>query len=508
MSVEKFSTPEFDANQPLTDEQLRERESLIMDETNWREDHSVPSAGEHYRYLWKWDSLKAVVINARRGKPDQAKTEIITMEKYRDRSTGFMPNKVFATTDRKTWRDYPEAWTFNNNKVGSSYSQPPIAAWSAMETYKSFKDQNREDEGLQFLQEIYGTAEEGNYTGLQGEHAYFINHRQNSKGDPLIAIVHPNETGRDSDEANKPWLQVKSEGPGAMLEWLRMQKLGHDLGQLGRDPENERVDWIPEQVRQKYWVNDVMFNAMHASNLRYLADVAGLLADKSTDYQAKHQYHEDISKYQQVADAVESEILQRMWNDEQGFFYNLDDKGNQIPVDSITGLFPLMLENISQEQASSLLDKLEDPEWFNTPYPIPTHAARSERYDTNPDWFKRTFNPPWSGPVWISANHLIVEEGLVPRAEDYADPRRKVFAPELAKRALENAGVVADKTKELLAINPKSMECYSATSGQGMRVQDFMWSNIGLHFEKYQAARQRHEELFTEQDNVDDENIA
>lgn len=491
MSVEKHPRPRFiEDDLPLNDQQLAKRETWMMEVGNWREDHSIPSVGEHYRYMWKWDSLKAVVINARRDAPYRAATELMTLERYRDTATGFMPNKIFATAKHKTWRDYPEAWNFNNNRIGTSYSQPPLEAWSAVETYESYVRIGQKEKGLRFLAAIYGTTEEGNYTGLQGEHAYFINHRQNGIDDRLVGIVHPNETGRDSDEANKPWLVYsEKKGQSAVREWLHMQKLGWDLGRLGQDSQKQRVDWIPEQTRQKYWVNDVMFNAMHANNLRHIARIADTLYHYSHEAQMQDRYAADHEKYHQIAGKVEREILERMWDSEQGFFYNLDQDGNKIPVESITGLFPLMLENISNKQASALLDKLEDPRWFATPYPVPTHAVRSDFYDPDPEWFKGTFTPQWSGPVWIDTNQMLVEEGLVPRLEHFAKSKNEPTGRILAKRALENAGFIAKKTRELLAGNLKSMEYYSSETGQGQRVADFMWSNIGLHFEKYESAK-------------------
>lgn len=463
MPVER---PQFTSdNLPLTDEQLRARETWMMEDGNWREDHSIPSAGEHYRYMWKWDSAKAVVINARRDDPDRASTELRTLLSHMDPQTGFLANKIFATADHKTWRDYPEAWFFNNSKIGSSYSQPPLEAWAAMETYRSFERSGRQSEGLAFLATVYGSAEDGNYTGLQGGHAYFINHRQNSSHDSLIGVVHPNETGRDSDEANKPWLVYSNKkNYDGRLEWLTMQKLGWDLGQLGRDPQKQRIDWIPEQVRQKYWVNDVMFNAMHANNLRHLADIADLLAKPV-----------DSAKYRQIAKGVEAEILNRMWDEDRGYFYNLDKRGNKILTESITGLFPLLLENISEQQLESLLTKLEDPTWFATRYPLPTHAVRSRFYRPNPSGYNHALTPQWSGTVWTDMNHIIAEEGLMQRAEHF---------PLSRERLVGRASIIAAKTQELLANELRSMEYYSPETGKGMRVVDFMWTNIGLHFEK------------------------
>lgn len=484
MSLKGVFEPRFTEDDlPLDTDQLRERETWMMTRGNWRSDHSVPSVGEHYRYMWKWDSTKAVVINARRDDPDRSATELTTLLKYVDRQTGFMPNKIFATADGKTWRDYPEAWFFNNNKIGTSYSQPPLEAWAAMETYESFVRAGRMDEGLAFLSATYGTASRGNYTGLAGGYAYFANHRQNNPDDYLIGIVHPNETGRDSDEANKPWLlDVRNNDP--RLEWLKMQKFGWDMGRLGRDSLRQRVDWVPEQVRGNYWVNDVMFNAMYARNLRHMARIAGTLYLNSYTTHDSDKYGADYERFGIWADNVESDILDRMWNQDQGYFYNLDGDGNQIPVDSVTGLFPLMLDTIGPEKASALVDKLDDPQWFATQYPIPTHAVRSRFYAPDPTGFKNTFTPQWSGTVWTDVNQII-GESLSERALSFADTH-----PALSARSLGRAGLIATKTRELLALNTKTMEYYSPNNGRGMRVANFMWTNLGLHFEKLQTVQE------------------
>jgi hypothetical protein len=493
MHNESHPRPQFStADLPLSIEQMHARETWQATVGNWRGDHSSPSSGRHYQYLWEWDGRKNIVNNARRGEPDRAVVEFMALERYGDPLTGFRPNKIFATASHKTWRDYPEAWNFNDNRVGSSYTQPPLAAWAAMETYRSFRAQGREDEGLAFLRRVYGTDEEHRHTGLRGGYAYFINHRQNSPDDRLLGIVHPNETGRDSDEANKPWLVRGTGRPNAVREWLYMQKLGYELGRLGRDPTGRRIDWIPEQTRPRYWVNDVMFNVMYAHNLWLLADIADLLHDDADDEEPRERYAADALRYRDIAADVEEQVLTRMWNSREGYFFNLDQSGEQIPVKSITGLFPLMLRSISKEQFISLLDKLESAEWFATSYPIPSHPACSEFHSPDPSWFEGTFTPPWSGPVWVSMNHHQVEEGLVPRALAYADARRaETYDLGLARRTMAVAGRIARKTLEMLAMNDRTMECYSPTTGAGKRVRDFMWSNLGLHLENYEAAAVR-----------------
>jgi len=190
-----------------------------------------------------------------------------------------------------------------------------------------------------------------------------------------------------------------------------------------------------------------------------MAKISGIL-DKSQEQQT----------YNEQADAVEAEILLRMWNPNREFFYNLDKDGKQIPVESITGLYPLLLKNITPEQKNALYDKLEDPQWFATPYPIPTHPRVSKFYDPH---YRRKQGPNWEGPVWIDMNHLIVEQGLVKQGDE---------------RGMKIAGNIVTKTKELLATNTDVWEFYDPETGQGKRVKQFMWSNLGLHFENYEVA--------------------
>jgi hypothetical protein len=247
---------------------------------------------------------------------------------------------------------------------------------------------------------------------------------------------------------------------------------------------DKRIDWIPEQTRAMYWVNDVMFNAMHSHGMHTLSDIATILSLAADDAQQQERYAQDTLTYQKLAEDSAHEILDRMWDAKTGFFYNLDMHGQQIPVKSITGLFPLILKGIGHHQATALIEKLEDETWFNTPFPIPTHAVCSEFFDPEPSGFKNAATPQWSGTVWKDMNHILDEQGIVPRIIDFTNAKHDSYDPVLAGRALKLGMHIAAKSRELLAGNAACMEYYGAISGTGMRVEHFMWSNLGLHFEK------------------------
>lgn len=473
--------------------------------------HTVPSAGEHYDgWGFKWDEDFAVVINARRGKPRQAALELLSIEQYRDKSTGFLSNKfriqdvengdaVFLAPERRLY----------NHPDYSSYSQPSLKGWATWETYQSYVNQGLHEEGKAFLEAMYGTAEEGNYTKLRGEAAYFINHRQNSATDPLIFNVHPNETGRDY--VPELGLQAKTlPGKGRFiglinsgLAWRNLngvpilkQKIdhprlrghNHTIAELGRDPDGKRLDWQPDKVRDYYAVNDIMFNALHATNLRYTARVAKELGRD-----------DEAAAYEMKADAIFETLIDKTWNPDKKFFYNLDKDGNQIPVNSITGLYPLLYDKLPVDQATALLDKLNDKAWFDTPFPIPTHPRNSKHYD--PHYFRKE-GPNWKGPVWINMNHLLVEEGLVTQARRFLDQTSKEYNPELGKAFLDTAIHIADKTETLLGSNDLVYEQNNPEgrqrtifrreirAGKGQRVENFMWPNIGLHFDRLEALKE------------------
>ena len=497
------------ADPPLTRKQMIDRETWMMDVANLREDTDnlsySPSEGEHYDgWEFKWDGDAAEGINAKRGDPDKSRKQLRTREKHRNKNTGYMANKfrISEANVGKNSYSWPES-KFYTSPDQSSYTQPSLMGWAVRETYESFKRLGRDDEANRFLEEIYGTAEPGNYTGLRGEAAYFLLHRITGEDNPLIFNVHPNETGRDYDSALGfrgvdiiPGKGTTATSVKTGARWARMQVFGYMTGRRGADTEGERPDWIPEQVRKKYAVNDVMFNALFVRNLRDTAEVARTLAELKPDKKAE--YEKQAGEYEQSAREIEEAVLSLMWHENSGpkdrretFFYNINAgrKDRQINVKSITGLFPLLLDGAKPKQVEVLLDRMEDPDWFATPYPIPTHPTNSQYYDPH---YRRKEGPDWQGPVWIIANNFLVEQGLVRQAERFLNPDSSKHNPELGMRCMEIAGTIVRKTEDLLAINKDVWELYDPETGQGRRVRHFMWSNLGLHFENYYALEQKY----------------
>lgn len=449
----------------ITKESVTKAEGVIV--ANWNIDHTRPSDKHYEKAQFKWDSCFAAITNASRGDPTKAATEINTLLRYIDPLDGFIPNMRFT---KPPGFFNIESYTFNKRAFGSNYTQPPLIAHAAFRTFESFRRKGLPEEGIRFLQTIYGETMPEKLSGLKGVYKYFET-RENGNGSEIVGNIHPNETGRDSDPPLK-FGSVRIPNKGIIAKFTPAGTSIIPLVNTALDAMShfrinlnaKKHEWKVEKVRDRYWTNDVMFNCLYANNLSYMARISSELG-----------LMDDTKNYKEKANRIEGEILDKMWDEKTGFFYNLDRSGNKIPIASITGLFPIVLDTISKHQLSSLLDKMEDPEWFNTQYPIPSLPTNSPYYDP-----ERKVKRLWQGPVWINTNFLIAEEGLVKQIERFSED------PQLCDRMVKILGNLVEKTEELVEKNG-FRECYSPETGKGYRVENFTWSLLALFFDKSKA---------------------
>lgn len=476
------------------EELLDSLEAKILD-TNWHDDHTYP-APYHYMHLWLWDSIKAANLHDQRRDPDKAAIEIGAVLEGVDEKTGFIPNMQYRTG--RNWHDV-ESVTFNNPDFGSSYTQPPIIAWGAWQTYEAFKKQGREEEGRKFLEKQYGKMEKS--------YSYFSTYRENGDGSRLVGNTFPHETGRDSDPSLRPNIPfIKGEGKtvglantvidystvlatNVQIKWKdtypeKGHPTVHDVVDFVKRKakkqkrENVRTDWDSEKTRGVYWINDVMFNVLYIDNLRYMENICSAVGKTN-----------EAVKYKEIADKVEGQLLEQMWDEETGFFYNLDKNGEQIKIPSVTGLFAVNLETIPEDKLSEVVAKMEDTDWFNTEYPFPSVPVHSPYYQ--PDYSEKRL---WKrGEVWINANQLIAEEGLVKQIQ------RPDISPELRSRMVTVLRKLVEKTEELvntdLLENGTTHEFYNAETGEGYRIKGFTWTLGGRHMHKSKALLEEMDEL-------------
>jgi hypothetical protein len=137
----------------------------------------------------------------------------------------------------------------------------------------------------------------------------------------------------------------------------------------------------------------------------------------------------DAKEWSRRAADRAKKINQVMWDEESGFYYNVDrkthtftfKKPDDLKREEIIGFLPLWAGIADEQQSRRLVRKLKDPKKFWRTYGVPSLAADDPYY---------TAKGYWNGPVWVQWNYLIMR-GLL----DYG---YKAEAKELVERVAAN----------------------------------------------------------------------
>ncbi len=117
-------------------------------------------------------------------------------------------------------------------------------------------------------------------------------------------------------------------------------------------------------------------------------------------------------------------INKYMWDDQTGFYYNIDKTDNDFTYNTVNdlkrkeiiGFLSLWAGIADSQQAAILVQHLKNPDEFWRTYGIPTLAANDPYY--NPQGY-------WNGPVWNQWNYLIfsglLKYGYVDEAKQLMD---------------------------------------------------------------------------------------
>lgn len=127
------------------------------------------------------------------------------------------------------------------------------------------------------------------------------------------------------------------------------------------------------------------------------------------------------------AKAIAARINQWCWDEQDGFYYDVDAKGEKFRKKTSSGFWPLVAGVASKEQAARLVRHLKDPKEFWRPFVFPTLAADEKEY--NP------LGGYWHGSVWAPTNYAIIkglercgeEEFAAEASEKYLAAMAEVF---------------------------------------------------------------------------------
>lgn len=105
--------------------------------------------------------------------------------------------------------------------------------------------------------------------------------------------------------------------------------------------------------------------------------------------------------FRKEAESIATRINQWCWNEEDGFYYDVDIEGNQFKKMTMGGYWPILAQIASDQQVARLVAHLQDPEKFWRPMVFPTLAADEPEY--------HPLGHYWKGGVWAPTNVMVIK---------------------------------------------------------------------------------------------------
>ena len=118
------------------------------------------------------------------------------------------------------------------------------------------------------------------------------------------------------------------------------------------------------------------------------------------------------------AERICGDVRTFMWDDSEGFFFDLDFEGQFLTDKTLASIWPLLAGCATADQARRVVEHLASPAEFWRVHVFPSTAADSPAYDPNGHY--------WRGGVWAPTNYATVVA------------LSRVGRPDLARRASEN----------------------------------------------------------------------
>lgn len=96
------------------------------------------------------------------------------------------------------------------------------------------------------------------------------------------------------------------------------------------------------------------------------------------------------------------EVNNRMWNQETGFYYDIDPQGRQSQVKTVGAYWALLdPEMVRPERLVPFVRHLREAATFNRPHRVPSQAADSPDYDPKGGY--------WRGGVWSPTTYMVLK---------------------------------------------------------------------------------------------------
>ncbi|MDW6022491.1 trehalase family glycosidase [Mesorhizobium sp. BAC0120] len=350
--------------------------------------YTIPTKGL-YPYQWNWDSCLTALGQAHYDEA-RAWTEIETLfaNQWPD---GMVPHIVFHVRNDGYFPG-PDVWRTGRPVATSGITQPAVAGFAVRRLFERANDKVAAARRARAL-----------LPKIDAWHRWFYANRD-PKGEGLVAIVHPWESGRDNSiDWDEAFQRVPTHG---VEPYVRRDTQHADPAHRPTKEQYDRYIWLVQHFRGLGWDNsklhdaspfqivDPGFNAILIRSSSDLADLALDFGEHALAASSRARAEKGIA------------ALERLWSEPDQQYLCLDRvTGKLVDSCSIGGLMPVFAA-IPGARAYSIARTIE--KWAEkASYVVPSHDPDDPRFDA-----KRY----WRGPVWLVVNYMIAD-GLVGAGE-------------------------------------------------------------------------------------------
>ncbi|WP_018526990.1 MGH1-like glycoside hydrolase domain-containing protein [Alkalispirochaeta alkalica] len=129
----------------------------------------------------------------------------------------------------------------------------------------------------------------------------------------------------------------------------------------------------------------VDFNTQQAMNSSFMAELGHVLNDKDIEFRYRRQYF-----------SLKTRINQHMWDEESGFYYDLNKEQQRVGVKTAASFWTLLTDIPNEVRSSSMIEHLKDPAGFATENPFPTVAVSEPSFSENGEGYRGSVFPPYT----------------------------------------------------------------------------------------------------------------
>ncbi len=159
----------------------------------------------------------------------------------------------------------------------------------------------------------------------------------------------------------------------------------------------------------------------------------------------------DVKTFEAQSAEVTELVRRELWDESSGYFFDRDEEGKFIRVESIASFFPLLAGIPTEHQWQIMRSHLINEEEFNTPNPLPSVARNSKNFEKD----------CWRGPVWINTAYLTIQ-GI----KRYGD---RDLAQYFGKRIADMVYRVASRTGKFVEFyDPERDDFHELTRKRGL----------------------------------------